>query len=138
MNSEPDQDDAARKRSEQRRLALFGAIQPFIDRRAGQRAHAHAETRRPVPQTVPLRIGEADLQIMFDGNGMGTAAPVRVIGHVGLRRVKELCEIVAKTHADRKLRHFSFSTSSHPIEGRSIDVCVTQSTSVLLDAPLGW
>lgn len=51
---------------------------------------------------------------------------------------KELCEIVAKTHADRKLRHFSFSTSSHPIEGRSIDVCVTQSTNVLLDAPLGW
>ena len=40
--------------------------------------------------------------------------------------------------ADRKARHFSFSTSSHPTKGRSIDVLVTASTRVMLDAPLGW
>lgn len=50
----------------------------------------------------------------------------------------DLCDVVAKAHADRKTRHFSFSTSSHPTKGRSIDVLVTSSTHVMLDAPLGW
>ena len=49
----------------------------------------------------------------------------------------DLCDVVAKAHADRKTRHFSFSTSSHPTKGRSIDVLVTASTRVMLDAPLG-
>ncbi len=49
-----------------------------------------------------------------------------------------LCDVVAKAHSDRKARHFSFSTSSHPTKGRSIDVLVTASTRVMLDAPLGW
>ena len=47
-------------------------------------------------------------------------------------------DVVAKAHSDRKARHFSFSTSSHPTKGRSIDVLVTASTRVMLDAPLGW
>ena len=50
----------------------------------------------------------------------------------------DLCDVVAKAHSDRKARHFSFSTSSHPTKGRSIDVLVTASTRVMLDAPLGW
>ena len=50
----------------------------------------------------------------------------------------DLCDVVAKSHADRKTRHFSFSTSSHPTKGRSIDVLVTSTTHIMLDAPLGW
>lgn len=50
----------------------------------------------------------------------------------------ELKELVAKSASDRKARPCSFSTSSHPTEGRSVEVLVTSCTTLMLDLPLGW
>ncbi len=50
----------------------------------------------------------------------------------------ELKELVTKSASDRKARDYTFSTSSHPVGGRSVEVLVTSCTTIVLDTPLGW